>query len=88
MTAGLLHQLADAAPTFRHPEISVPVLARRAERLVLGLDRLLAASDPKLEAKVEQELKELFRLAQSLPDFNPTAFSAALERFARALGAG
>ncbi len=87
MTAGLLHQLADSATTFRHPEIPVPVLARRAERLVLGLDRLLAASDPKLEAKVEQELKELFRLAQSLPDFNPAAFSAALERFARALGA-
>ena len=87
MTAGLLHQLAGAAPTFRHPEISVLVLARRAERLVLGLDRLLAASDPKLEVKVEPELKELFRLAQSLPNFDPVAFSAALERFARALGA-
>ena len=87
-TEALLHQLASAAPAFRHPEISVPVLARRAERLVLGLDRLLAASDPKLEAKVEPELKVLFRLAQSLPNFSPAEFSAALDRFARALGAG
>ena len=85
ITAALLHRLAGSASTFRATGVPAPVLARRAERLVLGLDRLLAASDTKLEAKVDGELKELFRLAQSLPGFDPAAFAAALERFDKKL---
>jgi hypothetical protein len=85
ITAALLHRLAGSAPTFRATGVPTPVLARRAERLVLGLDRVLAASDPKLEARVDAELKELFRLAQSLPGFDPAAFAAALERLEKKL---
>ena len=52
---------------------------------MLALDRLLAASDRGAEAKLEPELKVLFRLAQSLPDFDAAKFAAALERFAAKL---
>ncbi len=67
-------------------ENSVP--ARRAERLVLGLDRLVLASDSKLKLAVDAELNELFSLVQSLPDFDSKKFSAALERFSNKLRNG
>lgn len=54
------------------------VQARRAERLGFGLDRLLDASDRTVEAKLEPELKKLFRLAQFLPDCEPAQFAAKL----------
>ena len=59
-------------------------LARRAERLVLALDRLLAAEN---NHQADAELNQLFKLAQSLPDFDPKAFAAALEKFSTALHA-
>ena len=52
--------------------------ARRAERLVLALDRLLAAEN---NHKADAQLNQLFKLAQSIPDFDPKQFSAALEKF-------
>ena len=85
ITSALLHRLAGTSSTFRAATVPNVALARRAERLVLGLDRLLAASDTKLEARVDAELKELFRLAQSLPGFDPAAFAGALERFEKKL---
>lgn len=83
-TAAVLHSLAGSAPEFRD---ATPrdVQARRAERLVLAIDRLLAASPAGAEKKVEAELGELFRLAQSLPDFAPSEFAAVLERLAAKL---
>jgi Cytochrome c554 and c-prime len=61
--------------------------ARRAERLVLALDRLVAAlPELKNNAPVQLSLNQLFKLAQSLPDFDPPAFAAALEKFAAASG--
>ena len=85
-TAALLHQLAATAPEFRDAGVSHEIHARRGEGLVLALDRLLAGSDPTVESGLEPELKELFRLAQSLPEFDPARFAAGLEKFATRLG--
>jgi Cytochrome c554 and c-prime len=84
-TRDILRRLAHTATDFREGGATREVQARRAERLVLGLDRLLAASDRAVEAKLEPELKELFRLAQILPDFDPARFAGALEKFAAKL---
>lgn len=63
-----------------------PVAARRAERLVLGLDRLVANLPAyKDNEPVQSALNALFKLAQSVPDFDPAAFAAALDKFNQAL---
>jgi Cytochrome c554 and c-prime len=63
-----------------------PVNARRAERLVLALDRLVAAlPDLKNNEPVQSALNQLFRLAQSIPDFDPKQFADALQKFSAAL---
>jgi hypothetical protein len=59
--------------------------ARRAERLVLGLDRLVLASDAKLRSALDTNVDELYSLVQSLPDFDPKKFAAALEKFSNKL---
>ncbi len=81
-TAMVLKHLASTTEDFRDIGTPAETQARRGERLVLALDRLLAASDPAVEARLAAETKELFRLAQSLPDFDPAKFAAALEKFA------
>ncbi len=60
--------------------------ARRAERLVLALDRLVAAL-PELKGNesLQTALNQLFQLAQSVPDFDPKQFAAALEKFSATL---
>jgi hypothetical protein len=63
-------------------------LARRAERLVLALDRLVAAlPELKNNQPVQSALSQLFKLAQSIPDFDPKQFSAALQKFSTAVAA-
>jgi hypothetical protein len=62
------------------------VQACRAERLVLALDRLLAAlpADSR-KADVSGQLDRLFRLAQSIPDFSPADFARELDVFSQRL---
>jgi len=84
MTSKAIASLAGSAAAFRDTSVSAAVQARRAERLVLALDRLLAAQN---NHKAEAELNQLFKLAQSVPDFDPAAFAAALEKFSAALSA-
>ena len=68
--------------------ISQPVSARRAERLVLALDRLVTAlPELKNSEPAQSALNQLFKLAQSLPDFDPKQFAAALDKFSAALPA-
>ena len=62
-------------------KIPQAVQARRAERLVLALDRLTLAIGEKKSA--DAELNRLFALAQSIPDFDSTGFSEALKQFAQ-----
>jgi len=61
--------------------------ARRAERLVLALDRLVAAlPELKNNGPVQSALNQLFKLAQSVPDFDPKQFADALQKFSAAAG--
>ncbi len=83
-TDAVLRALAGSAADFRDGTPK-SIQARRAERVVLALDRLLSASPPEMEKRVETELKELFRLAQSPPDFVPAEFAASMEKFAARL---
>ncbi len=86
MTRQFLNTLAGASPDFRADAIPQPLQARRAERLVLALDRLVTAlPELKNNQPAQSALNQLFQLAQSRPDFDPAKFAAALEIFSRAL---
>ena len=81
MSRDALMALAGTSADFREP-VPVAVNARRAERLVLALDRLLISQK---NADADAELNHLFKLAQSLPDFEPASFADALDKFSNAL---
>ena len=63
-------------PDFSSKNYSGQELGRRAERLVLALDRLVSAL-PELKGNepVQSALNQLFKLAQSVPDFDPKSFA-------------
>ncbi len=87
-TSSFLSRLASTHPEFADRSISREMQACRAERLVLALDRLLAAlpADQR-PAGSGPLLDSLFRLVQSTPDFSPADFSGALAAFAKTLPA-
>lgn len=61
---------------------------RRAERLVLALDRLVAGlKEDALARQLDAPLNQLFKDAQSLPDFDPQQFANHLDEFQKALAA-
>jgi len=78
----VLPKFASASADFRDASISQPLQARRAERLVLALDRLVTAL-PELDKNepAQSALKQLFKDAQSLPDFSPSQFAGHLQDF-------
>lgn len=81
-----LRRLAATGADFAVSQEPKLVLASRADRLVLALDRLLAAMPAAVRtAAASDSLDRLFRLAQSQPDFDPTAFSKELAAFSGAL---
>lgn len=83
-----LTRLANLAPSFSVTQISQSLQVRRAERLVLALDRLVAAlPELKNNGPVQTSLNQLFKLAQSVPDFDPKQFADALQKFSAALAA-
>ena len=78
-----LQTLAAAGGDFRDTSVSSLEQAYRAERLVLGLDRLLAAWSNRAKANVAgPALEKLFAAAQSVPDFAPARFADLLDAFA------
>ncbi len=86
LTKKYLSLLANDSAAFRDGSISQPLQARRAERLVLALDRLVVAlPELKTNGSVQSALNQLFKRAQSIPDFDPKEFAAALETFSTAL---
>ena len=88
ITRKMLQAAANTSAAFRDTAISQNLQARRAERLVLALDRLVAAlPELKNNAPVQSSLNQLFKLAQSIPDFDPKQFADALEKFSAALAA-
>jgi hypothetical protein len=54
---------------------------------VLALDRLVSAL-PELKGNepVQSALNQLFKLAQSVPDFDPKSFAESLQKFSATLG--
>jgi hypothetical protein len=86
LTRKMLFAVAASSESFRDGSISQNLQARRAGRLVLALDRLVAAlPELKNNAPVQSALNQLFKLAQSIPDFDSAKFAAALTDFSRAL---
>ena len=61
-------------------------IAMRAERIILGLDRLTSALELNKHAAVSAALDALFRSVQSRPDFDSAKFASELKRFRDALG--
>lgn len=81
-TRKALAPLADTASAFTNAEVPKAIQARRAERLVLALDRLtLGLSDAATNSAVNASLNKLFADAQSLPDFDPQQFAKDLNTF-------
>jgi hypothetical protein len=77
-----LQALGSSGPDFRQRALSNEQHARRAERLVLALDRLNNDLQRNRSGKEsDSELNSLFKLAQSIPDFDREAFAAGLEKF-------
>jgi len=75
-------KLAGAADAFYETEHPAVAQARRAERLVLALDRLtLALTHANRDPKVDEALNRLFADAQSIPDFDPNQFANDLKEF-------
>jgi hypothetical protein len=88
LTKKYLSALASDSAAFRDSSVSQALQARRAERLVLALDRLVAAlPELKDNEPVQSALNQLFKLAQSIPDFDPKQFSDVLQKFSAAITA-
>ncbi len=86
MTGECLKRLANLAADFSDEKPPQSLQARRAERLVLALDRLVAAlPEYKNNEPVQASLNQLFQLAQSIPDFDPKHFATVLETFSKAI---
>ena len=56
-----------------------PEAAHRAERVVLGLERLMVALQWQKHPALSPRLDDLFRAVQSRPDFSPKTFAAQLK---------
>jgi hypothetical protein len=76
----ILATLAGTHGEFLAPR-RVQVHARRAELLVLALDRLVQALPVAKSAAVDEALNRLFAGTQSLPDFDPNQFAKDLKEF-------
>jgi hypothetical protein len=86
MTRKMLLAAANTSESFRERSVSQNLQARRAERLVLALDRLVAAlPELKNNARAQSSLNQLFKLAQSIPDFDQTNFANSLDIFYTAI---
>ena len=85
-TMAVLVRLAATAGDFQSADVPKIRLASCAERLVLALDRLLAAlpAEQRTDAASAQ-LDRLFALADSTDDFSPADFGRELAVFARAI---
>lgn len=87
MTRQCLETLAGTGGEFTAHEPAIPIQARRAERLVLALDRLLQdAGNAAANPEASQKLDRLFADVQSLPDFDPARFARHLNEFHTSLG--
>lgn len=82
MTKGIVQNLKSASADFAEAKVSSTVQARRAERLVLALDRLTPKRSS--NAKIDSTLNTLFSEVQSVPNFDSVKFARTLQEFADA----
>ncbi len=81
-----LKTLASTSESFADRSLDRLVQAYRAERLVLALDRLVAAAPAgSLPAETSTRLDGLFAKVQSIPGFSPDEFSRELVAFLKTL---
>ena len=76
-----LTALSGASGTFLDNGVPLPEREMRAERLVLGLDRLFKSLHPESSAAGQPELSALFAAVQDRAHFNPREFSTLLQKF-------
>jgi Zn-finger protein len=82
ITRSALRKLASTSEAFTDKSVSNAIQARRAERLVLALDRLVAGlNELSSNSEVNRTLNHLFADSQSLPDFDPNRFAKDLNEF-------
>ena len=83
----LLMALASSENEFSAKRSAIPILAQRARRLVLALDRLANVLNQNrgLKLKIESELNQLFQDVRALDSFDAAAFTAHLKAFRDAL---
>jgi hypothetical protein len=77
-----LLKLAATHESFARESGSKAEAAQRAERLVLGLDRLIVALGTPKNSPLSAQLDLLFKDIQSRPDFSPKTFAEHLQAFA------
>jgi len=83
-TTAALTALAGTSASFTDESVPLPERELRAERLVLGLDRLFKSLHPEPDAPGQAELTALFAAVQDRAEFKPQQFSALLQKFAEA----
>ena len=79
-----LEKLSAAHATFAAAKPSAE-LAQRAERTVLGMERLLVSLKWNNHPALSPRLDELFKAVQSRPDFSPATFAGHLKSFSTEL---
>ena len=86
MSRKALKTLASTSNDFGQAGTALQFQARRAERLVLALDRLFASCRSAHPASsADANLSRLFRQVQSLPEFNASEFADVLNQVSRSL---
>jgi len=82
MSTEALAALAATSGSFLDNGVPLPERDLRAERLVLGLDRLFKSLHQESSAAGQTELSALFSAVQDRAHFNPMVFSTLLQKFA------
>ncbi len=82
MTQQTLAALAGTSASFTDNSVPLPERELRAERLVLGLDRLFKSLHPESSDLGHAELSALFAAVQDRAQFNPQQFASLLQKFA------
>jgi Cytochrome c554 and c-prime len=82
MSSHYLACLLLISDSFTDNTVPLPERALRAERLVLGLDRLFKSLHPEPTSPGQIELTALFAAVQDRDQFDPQAFAKALQKFA------
>jgi hypothetical protein len=84
----ILTALAATSDSFLDSRVAVNVREMRAERLVLGLDRVFKSLHPEATAPGATELTALFEAVREPDHFDPASFSSSLRKFADAATTG